>query len=388
MNRPTFTSHHFLCVFGLQIFASVCTGTNWTAMVVDVNTIAAIPDSQCALRNLYISDTYQRLSLAFKNLTHVSQQSQPTTTTQMNWCTLATWASNSVGDNIRNQTLQLLVEELFAAYPPWVRDMIDELGPDWMVKIPVVRDLFARMGKGLCAGNLVVFSEIGNKFAAFGEYFASDTIRNDTSWQRYLTTFNMTYEQNLADAMSHYYDSMWTSNDAERAQQIAWANMLVGLAEQTELQPYIVSAFPPPFNLTWKGKTILIDLSPACTTIISLVTATRWLIPIRDVPPRPDGGVWSSYLDTFNKAPGATQLYDQLVTSAGGGPVFNNTAVTDWSSLKQRMRYIVPAMRSIQDLTSLDCPVLSPSNLAKMRAGIVPPQHEMCYANCCQHQRT
>ncbi len=51
----------------------------------------------------------------------------------------AVWASNSVGDNIRNETMLVLVKEWFKTLPAWMQNIIDELGPDWIIKIPFVQ---------------------------------------------------------------------------------------------------------------------------------------------------------------------------------------------------------------------------------------------------------
>ncbi len=56
---------------------------DWNAMSQHVEAVSAMPESQCALRNLFITDDYQRIGLAFKHLLNV-QQGQPGGT-HMNW---------------------------------------------------------------------------------------------------------------------------------------------------------------------------------------------------------------------------------------------------------------------------------------------------------------
>ena len=152
---------------------------------------------------MLITDTYQEISLAFKDMMGVGQGQHPVGGTQMNWPTFATWASNSVGDNIRNETLVVLVKEIFAKFPPWFQKLIDELGPDWMVKLPFVQRLLAQMGQGLCGGNQWVFHEIGHKFALFGSMFAGQSVRNQTQLDAYLATFRPE-QAHLALAMVQY----------------------------------------------------------------------------------------------------------------------------------------------------------------------------------------
>ena len=79
---------------------------NWTAMYEQVLSVVAMPYSQCPIRNLLISQSYHEISLGFKDLINVGQDENPVGGTQMNWPTIASWASNSVGDNIRNLTVR------------------------------------------------------------------------------------------------------------------------------------------------------------------------------------------------------------------------------------------------------------------------------------------
>ena len=56
---------------------------DWIAMSQHVEAISAMPESQCALRNLFITDDYQRIGLAFKHLLNVQQGQLGGT--HMNW---------------------------------------------------------------------------------------------------------------------------------------------------------------------------------------------------------------------------------------------------------------------------------------------------------------
>ena len=343
----------------------------------------------CVSHGQLVTEGYQTISLGFKELLKVGQHQSPVGGTQMNWPTFATWASNSVGMNIRNQTLQVLVKEHLHDLPSWLQALIDAMGPDWVQRLPFIDKLFAQMGTGLCAGNIWVFHEIGAKFSLFGASFANQTQRDDAALQRYLATFNRD-QKDLAQAMANYYEAMWMTHpgqEEQRAQYIAWANALVGLQEQTELQPFIISAFPPPLNVTILGHTYLVDFNALFSKMITLVMATEWVAPTHDLPPRPsDGALWSKFL-VHPSLPGYASVYTSLVQNAGG-PGFDSTVGTgahNWGHLDERMRFIVPAMRSRQDDPTLDCAVFSPANMALINAGQVPKEADLCFANCCQH---
>ena len=192
-----------------SLIASFPTQYNWEKEYANVLRISAMPESDCAIRNMLISYNYQQISLNFKLLLNVS--ATQTNNTQANWPTIAVWASNSVGMNIRNRTLQIIVEELFAGFPAWFVDAIDLLGPDWIDHVPFVQKLLENMNIGLCAGNRIVFQEVGGAFARFGVSFNSLTRPNATALQDFLNTFSNN-QSDLVQALNNYYDAMWTED--------------------------------------------------------------------------------------------------------------------------------------------------------------------------------
>lgn len=193
--------------------------------------------SVCPLRNLLITHHYQLIGGNMKSMLNVNQSQAAST--QANWPSIAAWASNAVGNNIRNETLQYLVREIFRGWPQALVDALLKVagGVDtW----DFVRKLLAQMGRGLCEGNRVVFHEVGGAFAAFGVAFDALAQPDAQKLAAYLAMFDPKTAQQLADAMQQYYAAMWEADVGVRAQRIAWANWLVGLHEQTILQQYIV----------------------------------------------------------------------------------------------------------------------------------------------------
>lgn len=92
-----------VCVFGLNSRPTTAAGCydGWSRILSSVDEISAMPDTPIpdggALRNLFITDKYHELSLAFKELTHSDRGVGVDAPRQANWPTIATWASNSVG---------------------------------------------------------------------------------------------------------------------------------------------------------------------------------------------------------------------------------------------------------------------------------------------------
>ncbi len=65
----------------------------------------------------------------------------------------------------------------------------------------------------------------------------------------------------------------------------------------------------------------------------------------------------------------------------------NNTGATDWFSLAQRMRYVVPLFRrSQQDTQLVQCPPFTPAQFDMIDKGQKPATADLCLeANCCGH---
>jgi hypothetical protein len=85
----------------------------------------------------------------------------------------------------------------------------------------------------------------------------------------------------------------------------------------TELQPYIVGAFPLPFNWTFLNWTVPIDTTAFFTRVVSLIMSEEYMMVTHDLPPRKDGTLFPQDLVNLT-LPGAVALYTQLVT--GGCP--------------------------------------------------------------------
>lgn len=63
----------------------------------------------------------------------------------------------------------------------------------------------------------------------------------------------------------------------------------------------------------------------------------------------------------------------------------HGTAATDWYSLGQRLRFIVPLFRRCQqDTQMVRCPPFTPAQFAMIEQGQKPRTADLCLeANCC-----
>eukprot|EP00494_Astrolonche_serrata_P031313 UN31582 len=139
---------------------------------------------------------------------------------------------------------------------------------------------------------------------------------------------------NLKKAMSLYYEAKFATDGREKAQLIFYANCLVGLEEQAFLQPEIELAFLKnfgPFDLSWLVTKLMFIVCPG-----EILSCSKNLTPLSN------GKLWAETLDTLDTEE-LTKFYHKW------GPKTNTmegTAATNWTSLGDRMKYVLPLMRS------------------------------------------
>ena len=107
---------------------------------------------------------------------------------------------------------------------------------------------------------------------------------------------------------------------------------------------FLRQAFPPDFNVTILGKHVTVPMHALCTRMITIAFAADFLWAAADVKPPPaPAPEWPPELAHLT-LPGAAAVYDQLVT-AQGVPLdsMRDTAAGDWTSLRDRMRFVVRA---------------------------------------------
>lgn len=126
----------------------------------------------------------------------------------------------------------------------------------------------------------------------------------------------------------------WTENPGCSLRQV-FPRALLGLS-------FSLQAFPPDFNVTILGKHVTVPMHALCTRMITIAFAKDFLWATADVAPPPaPAPEWPPELAHLT-LPGAAAVYDQLVTSQGVPPdSMRGTAAGDWTSLRDRMRFVV-----------------------------------------------
>jgi len=226
-------------------------------MAQDVARIAALPADKAVLRNLLITQRYHDLSGALA--TTIGGPN-------VNWSTFATWASKTAGQSIRNEEV-----------PPFVVDVVNDAGDDVMHRfgkieaaihalVPTtgfhasfllapIRETLATVSTSIADGNLKVFAELAPQFVRFVQSFAGDGAPTDeklTDWLAPLsdqpTTPTGPGQRWLRQAFTAYVAAIRATAAVDKARLVLLGNCLIGLHEQTRLQPQIEEAMDAPID--------------------------------------------------------------------------------------------------------------------------------------------
>ena len=268
------------------------------------------------LRNYRITQTYHDLS---GRMGHVLGSQEA------NWCTFGAWASRQAGQTIRKQDLPGLVREIIERTPG--------IGP-------VVGIAAQRVSHAIARGNQRVFADIAPAYARFIAAFESTQTPDPARLEAFLSTLRPGPVERggqdlLREGFKSYYAAKFEGDPDRKSELLLLANSLVGLHEQSLVQPLIEAALP--FGT---GRLVT-------KVMMELKLPTETLELSEDLPRR--GRMFPSALETI-ESPELRALLARLDrtrdTTRGSG-------AKDWSKLEDRMNYIVDLFRSRQHDMSL-----------------------------------
>jgi len=369
--------------------------------VSDVDTIGAIGDP--VIRNLRITQCYHELAEA------VAERVTP----GANWCTFATWASRQAGQTIRGEDFARAAEDILGSRE--VAEAISDIvrhsaGTARALTHGTVLDALRRAvdpeaalrraADAVAVGNRKVFVEIGREFARWRGTAAAAGVPDAAATAAFTDGLRAGEppegQRLLREAFAAYGDACRAPNESERAALLLLGNLLVGLHEQTRLQPEIQASldaaidpdavraalFPLIMPGVWLGlRARIARLTgrplPADVAIDALVAAVRRRLRVvitdllmtlrlpgvvlhlgRDVP-----GEFPPELRTIDHAPLRTLL--ATIDPTPNAPF--GSGATDWANLRERMHYIADLFRCWHARQELFTPPFTPAQIAAMR---------------------
>jgi hypothetical protein len=182
------------------------------------------------IRNLNVTQGYSEIARAFASRVPG----------RVNWSGFATWASKQAGNSIRSEDMLRLALRDFggpAGLPAGklvgfdaVSDALAKLGP------------FRRASDSVSAGNVKVFVEIGAELSRFLIRFADGPEGLDEFCEGLKPGPPPDGQDLLKLAFRQYHRAWFSFDPQQRDESLLFGNLLVGVHEQTRLQPEIEGA--------------------------------------------------------------------------------------------------------------------------------------------------
>ena len=340
----------------------------------------------------------RRITLAYSHLSRelAALIAGPDGRLDANWCTFGAWTSRTVGDWIETDAVPKPLQKL-TQLPRFVGN--------WLVA--VTKYLLGRENgfsyRALAAGNRFVFLEIGQAVACFVRAFrgVERDKPDEDAWRAYWDDMRSRLDDMaqldiswlLTDApepddlrlgLRQYYEALFEPDPAARAQLVLAGNMLIGAYEQRRVDGYVAASlalFPGralrrlvrqrtghltgwrrwPSRLYCRMMTrgLVLDLPDEQLRVCKLLA-----------PRSGDVELYPPDLRTIT-----LPLAQALITrwDPSGGDPARRTTVKDWSSLDDRMAYIVTMFRSRQQCEALFRPdIFPPDEAEELLAGRLP----------------
>lgn len=349
------------------------------------------------LRNLYITQAYCELSSALATVTGSGNA---------NWSSFATWASKTAGRTIRGEDVP---PELVAVLRE--KAQLERRLAVLRKRLPallglritldtsqVINAIIAEVSAQVADGNLKVFAELAPLFARFHHAFADPKWRTEQELEAFLARLAAGSAANggqdsLRLAFTSYFAAAGATSTKERAELILYGNLLIGLHEQTRLQPNIKAAIDAPFSQDVYRKLAAgtIWAIPGLHTLFERQLAlifegirepweravTRHVMRLAlphgsSVPLGEDlsvaGRAFPRDLDPLHHPPlvELVRTYDPDLESLRGSGARN------WTELGNRMAFIADLFRSRQCDASMFEPPFTAAQLSVLRSGSMP----------------
>jgi hypothetical protein len=359
------------------------------------------------IRNLQITEGYARLAAAMRERTDGAAD----------WCTFATWASRQAGSTIRGEDLidrwrrrlgrkgRLL--EPFQTFNRWLlRQGVFQPDSRWgrvVAEIHTPFDVFERTSAAVAEGNVKVFEEVGDVFARFLASVPPDAAADSPAFMAFASSLRTgpapDGQDQVRDAFTLYQRQRFEPDPTARASLTLLANLLIGVHEQTRLQPQIAAAMDAPLvtaaDLGERLLTALIPSSrrwpevvrrPAVSVVGWLATAleraairvSRELVTeVMMVLTLPNAALaLGRNLDAPTPAVFSGALHPELERFVRQydlcTPERSDCGADDWTDLTQRMHYIFHVFRAYASESALFDPPFTTAQVERFRGGHIP----------------
>lgn len=343
------------------------------------------------LRNLKITQSYHQLAGEMKSISGEKDVS---------WLAFGAYASKTAGHSIRHELLPDDLEKVFWSFylyrrmMRFVRRFLVSPG-ERDKELDIIGRILTGISLRISEGNLLVFAELALAYNDFVAEFSADDDQDKDKLAEYLGHFRPGPVEEggqgyLIEAFKAYYEARLAADAKRKAELVFLANMLVGLHEQTRLQPKIAEALYTPVDKVlgeqvrmitplgnrisgWLHKALLGISHRVFARIATQLFMTIYL-PTGDLrlgsdvrPSKRD----ESFPPDLQKIQ-SERVLEILARYDRSGDTLRRSRADDWSNLDDRMNFIVDLFRSYQQARALFEPPFSPEQMADLDQNRVP----------------
>ena len=361
----------------------------WMSNLLTKDYIQSIIDGEnLVVRNLQVTQGYYRISSAMKKC--VSSKN-------VNWTSFATHASKTAGQALRHELMPGLLKSAMlrlGGYENTFMFLNEGLGS---ADLPLSEDQNSRLGEAfrqvsllISDGNITVFDELAWPFVSFINSFSNDWAYDKGKLQAFLDEhlqpgpLSDGGQDYLAEAFTAFYNARYETRAKAKAEYVLQGNLLVGLHEQTRLQPQIEQAMAVPLELfsdkpkTPRERIKAFKKTPPMMREIISKTFTQMLmsitLPSRElklgetvIAPTGVTSFPSDLIDIEN--PRCLELVRMFETSQD---TLSGSGAKNWASLRDRMSFVVDFFRSYQQYKRLWEPPFSEQQVPVIESGHFP----------------
>ncbi len=355
----------------------------------DIDAIRAMDN--LLLRNLKITQSYYKLA---REMQGVSGQKD------VSWLAFGAYASKTAGYSIRHELLPDDLEKTFWSFylyrrmMRFVRRFLVSPG-ERRKELDIIGRILAGISLRISEGNLLVFAELAPAFNDFAAAFGTAEKHDQEELVQYLARFKPgpveeSGQDYLVEAFKIYYEARLAAGARHKAELVFLANILIGLHEQTRLQPKIAEALYMPVDEVlgeqvqmitplgnrisgWLHKALLAISRRVFARIATQLFMTIYL-PTGEL--RLGGDVRPSTRDA-SFPPDLQEIQSERVLEIlarydRSGDTLRRSRADDWSNLDDRMNFIVDLFRSYQQTQALFEPPFKPEQMADLDEGRIP----------------
>lgn len=339
------------------------------------------------VRNLQVTQGYYRLSEGMRRAASGKNVS---------WCSFATHASKTAGQALRHELTPRLLKSAMirlAGYDNtflFLNEGLQEGQTQEDEQGSRLAEALRRVSLLVSDGNITVFKELAWPFAAFIETFRKDWDRDEGRLQAFLDEhlqagpLHEGGQDYLIEAFTAFYNARFETRDKEKSEYVLQGNLLIGLHEQTRLQPQIEQAMAVPIDMFSDGSTqpggkeggpakklgvTRGIISKAITQMLMGITLPSRELKLGTDVVAPTGVVNFPMTLLQIENPRCLELVRMFET---GQDTLSGSGAANWARLADRMSFVVDFFRSHQQYERLWEMPFQPEQVPVIESGHFP----------------